>query len=642
MEQKLPRYQSDPMKVFLCHSSGDKIAVRKLYRRLRRDGYQPWLDEEALLPGQNWDLEITRAVRSSAVVLVCLSQGAVNKAGYLQKEIKYVLDVADEQPEGAIFTIPVRLEECDLPERLRQLQWVNLFDEQGYGRLRKALASKGLVTQSQRPAKSEVGRRVRKAVVSPGHLEEKGDTVFLYSHLLESIKTKLAMGAINLAGGMFTGKSSFLEQFAGYLRRMGREVMLVKGKGPDRLRLPLSKVRVDHSDVEFILIDDLDRLLLPDQEPSSQSGEELAQLHDTIDTILELAKVTESDGADRERKVKLLVTTTGRFFNFLNPSPSLQQVLLSLPKDLVVAYSRLDGRLDLVQLNPWEGDWRTRWDNLFEREFENEMTLAGQLVAWSNPITDITGGHPALFGPVVEKLRTALKECREKPTALPNVDGGLFVSQNARGHVVGGTVRWERLIRAKIEEWIEGDGVHPLGRILRRLRDSDNALEQDAFRELVRIAGAENAEPPEDKCVRDLLRFEYALAYEDKETGNYLVPGAYLRTIIRGASYGVQVVQVQAETDPQVEHRGIVRIQTAGGEKAIRLGLGKWRVFQILFKRRGELVTLREIEEETHMTKRAVQKVVTRLRQKQLREVGLAIVNERDRGYRLIVPSSRS
>ena len=140
--------------------------------------------------------------------------------------------------------------------------------------------------------------------------------------------------------------------------------MLVKGRGPDQLGLPLSKIRADRSDVEFVLIDDLDRLLLPDRDPSSQSSEELARLHDTIDTILELAKLTESDATNRERKTKLLVTTTGRFFNFLNPSPSLQRILLSLPKDLVVAYSHLDGRLDLVQLNPWEGDWRTRWDKL--------------------------------------------------------------------------------------------------------------------------------------------------------------------------------------------------------------------------------------------------------------------------------------
>jgi hypothetical protein len=43
------------MRIFLCHSSGDKIAVRKLYHRLRADGFNPWLDEEDLIPGQDWD-----------------------------------------------------------------------------------------------------------------------------------------------------------------------------------------------------------------------------------------------------------------------------------------------------------------------------------------------------------------------------------------------------------------------------------------------------------------------------------------------------------------------------------------------------------------------------------------------------------
>ena len=44
--------------------------------------------------------------------------------------------------------------------------------------------------------------------------------LFLYSGLVEPVTTRLAKGAINLAGGKFTGKSSFLEQFALHLRRM--------------------------------------------------------------------------------------------------------------------------------------------------------------------------------------------------------------------------------------------------------------------------------------------------------------------------------------------------------------------------------------------------------------------------------------
>lgn len=130
------------LSVFLCHSSNDKGAVRELCGLLRADGVATWLDEEQLLPGQDWHFEITKAVRSSDAVLVCLSPGAINKTGYIQKELKFALDVADEQPEGAIFLIPVKLEECDIPQRIRRWHWVNLFEENGYSRLILALKAR--------------------------------------------------------------------------------------------------------------------------------------------------------------------------------------------------------------------------------------------------------------------------------------------------------------------------------------------------------------------------------------------------------------------------------------------------------------------------------------------------------------------
>src|SRR5919202_6458835 len=49
------------------------------------------------------------------------------------------LDVADEKPEGAIFIIPLKLEECNVPDRLRRWQWVSFFEEDGYERLVRAL-----------------------------------------------------------------------------------------------------------------------------------------------------------------------------------------------------------------------------------------------------------------------------------------------------------------------------------------------------------------------------------------------------------------------------------------------------------------------------------------------------------------------
>lgn len=101
------------LRVFLCHSSQDKPIVRELYQRLSAEGWiDPWLDEEKLLPGQNWEMEIEKTVESTDSVIVCLSTNSVNKEGYIQKEIRKVLDISAQKPDGTIFVIPLRLDDC--------------------------------------------------------------------------------------------------------------------------------------------------------------------------------------------------------------------------------------------------------------------------------------------------------------------------------------------------------------------------------------------------------------------------------------------------------------------------------------------------------------------------------------------------
>lgn len=129
------------LQVFLCHSSGDKPAVRELYQKLKADGFKPWLDEVDILPSKLWDPEIRKGVRTSDVVVVCLSKVSISKIGYVQKEIKMVLDEADKQPEGSIFLIPLKLEDCEIPDRLSSWQGLDYFRDMdaGYQRLRLAL-----------------------------------------------------------------------------------------------------------------------------------------------------------------------------------------------------------------------------------------------------------------------------------------------------------------------------------------------------------------------------------------------------------------------------------------------------------------------------------------------------------------------
>lgn len=116
------------LRVFLCHASQDKPVVRELYRKLLAEGWiDAWLDEEKLLPGQDWDTEIEKAVESADAVIVCISDQSVTKEGYVQKEIRKVLDVALEKPDETIFIVPVRLGECELPRRLRVWHYMDYF-----------------------------------------------------------------------------------------------------------------------------------------------------------------------------------------------------------------------------------------------------------------------------------------------------------------------------------------------------------------------------------------------------------------------------------------------------------------------------------------------------------------------------------
>lgn len=190
-----------PLRLFLCHSSVDKPVVRDFYRKLRSDGFDPWLDEESLLPGQDWEQEIKDAVRAADIVLACLSRRSITKDGYVHKEIKIALDVADEKAPKTIFLVPVKLEECDLPERLRRLQAVNLFNEGGYEKLMHALETRagtlGVTVPSTRLRKAlhqlqpllqeleAAGKGVGFGNVS-GRLRQ---ALIQFQHLLDELKT---------------------------------------------------------------------------------------------------------------------------------------------------------------------------------------------------------------------------------------------------------------------------------------------------------------------------------------------------------------------------------------------------------------------------------------------------------------------
>ncbi len=138
--------------VFLCYAREDLTRTQHIYTDLERAGLSPWLDTEALLGGQKWELIIQQAMRDCSYVLILLSRCSVAKRGFVQYEIKHALKLAEEFPSSAIYIIPIRLEECDPPVELKGLQWVDMFPDHqaGFHKLLKILAPEGREALLQR------------------------------------------------------------------------------------------------------------------------------------------------------------------------------------------------------------------------------------------------------------------------------------------------------------------------------------------------------------------------------------------------------------------------------------------------------------------------------------------------------------
>lgn len=110
-----------------------------LYQCLVGAGFAPWLDREHIIPGMRWQSMIKKALKESDFVLVCLSASSINKRGFLQREIKQALEQAEEKLEHDVYLIPARLDDCEVPDALSDIQWVDLFENDGCQRLLKAI-----------------------------------------------------------------------------------------------------------------------------------------------------------------------------------------------------------------------------------------------------------------------------------------------------------------------------------------------------------------------------------------------------------------------------------------------------------------------------------------------------------------------
>ncbi len=117
-------------KTFISYSRADDAIARRISDGLRSANVQVWRDEDDILPGQRWDRAVESAIDECSDFVVLLSaHSAVSEI---------VLDEVNHALERKKRVLPVVLEPCKVPMRLKRLEFV-LFDADYEGSLRRLL-----------------------------------------------------------------------------------------------------------------------------------------------------------------------------------------------------------------------------------------------------------------------------------------------------------------------------------------------------------------------------------------------------------------------------------------------------------------------------------------------------------------------
>lgn len=134
------------LNVFLSYAREDFDEVNSVFNMLESHGFRPWMDKRRLLPGQNWEQEIVKSIQGSDAFIVFFSSNSAGKRGVFQKELKLALQQLDYLLENDIYILPVVLDDCEVPGKFRQFQWV---EKSSPKYIQQLLNSLGLVARQR-------------------------------------------------------------------------------------------------------------------------------------------------------------------------------------------------------------------------------------------------------------------------------------------------------------------------------------------------------------------------------------------------------------------------------------------------------------------------------------------------------------
>jgi hypothetical protein len=97
------------------------------------------MDVHSIKGGENWFRAISKAIDECEIFLAILSNNSVSRRGVIQKELKKAMDKWEEMLPDDIYIIPVRIDDCPIPDLLKHIQVLSWDSGKGENKLLEAI-----------------------------------------------------------------------------------------------------------------------------------------------------------------------------------------------------------------------------------------------------------------------------------------------------------------------------------------------------------------------------------------------------------------------------------------------------------------------------------------------------------------------
>jgi TIR domain len=104
---------------FISYAREDSDRIDQLQDMLQSAGIPVWRDTANLWPGEDWCARIRGAISSNTLIfLACFSRSSLARSrSYQNEELVLAIEQLRQRPPELPWLIPVRFDDCEIPDR---------------------------------------------------------------------------------------------------------------------------------------------------------------------------------------------------------------------------------------------------------------------------------------------------------------------------------------------------------------------------------------------------------------------------------------------------------------------------------------------------------------------------------------------